>query len=207
MGGEGRARPRVWEVLDEYESRYRVARWSALVLLLATAVLSAALYRLAVEPRPVIVVPGADAVGVFRPGEVPPEVARTFAETFVHHLCNFTPATVEARQAAIRRFMGPELLSDFDGQSEVVARRTRINQESQVLMPEGSRVEVLEANRRWRVTVLGRREVYVGSSRIRSTPWEVGVELERVPATDDNPYGLQVVSVRQRPRGEGGRPR
>jgi hypothetical protein len=192
-----RAVPKFAEVLANYEARYLTSRWALLVVSFIAAGLAVALAVTSMSPRPVIVVPGASGVGVFRPGEMPTSVIKDFAQTFTQNLIHFTPATARNRMKLCRTKMGPELQTGFDAQLEYRLKQIEDTQISQVFYPESSEVETTTPNRKYKAVVAGQLLTYVGSKSVGAGPWRVTLYINRVPSTDDNPYGIQVMGIDQ----------
>jgi hypothetical protein len=191
------AAPKYAEVLTNFESRYLTSRWALIVVSLIAVGLAVTLAVTFMTPRPVIVVPGASGVGVFRPGEMPTSVIKDFAQTFTQNLIHFTPATARKRMELCRAKMGPELQTGFDAQLSYRIKQIEDTQVSQVFYPESSEVETITTNRKYKAVVAGQLNSFVGSKSVGSQPWRVTLYINRVPSTDDNPYGIQVMGIDQ----------
>ncbi len=167
-------------------------------LLGANLVLAAALARAALAPRPAVVAPSARAGAEFLPGAVPEAAAREFALRYVLHFDNYTPATVEASDAAVQRMVSARSWARAE---EALRKRRPLviegHMSSQVL-PISAHVDGL------RVYVDAIRRTFLADKLSKETRVRYEVTLERQPPVEPNPFGLGVVSQEIR-EVEGGR--
>lgn len=178
-------------------------RWlRALLAFMALDVLLglALLYR-ALEPRPVLVVPGVPESRVVLPGSVPPEAMKRFALLFLLNLDNFTPSTLEAQAEVAASLAAPAFLPKLLKSLEDRRAMVREGMLSSSFFPQPASV-ALDADRST-VTVRGRRRHTVGDRVSWEAEFEYVVYLEPAPPNESNPYGLAVRAVDVRKLDEG----
>ena len=183
-----------WEILAESQHDKLVLSWLSVVLTVLVIVLSAFLVRMAVRPKPVVVVPGAAVAGVYNAGEMPETVMVQFARNFVVDLATYTPASAEKGYLSAARFMSPELLSRFEPVARAQLKQVVTNRISQFFAVDSERVEGKDP---LVVGFLGERIIYVGRTETERKPYQYRVSLRYVERTQQNPYGLVVTSVEQ----------
>ena len=183
-----------WEILAESQHDKLVLSWFSVVLTVLVIVLSAFLVRMAVRPKPVVVVPGAAVAGVYNAGEMPETVMVQFARNFVADLANYTPASAEKGYLSAARFMSPELLSRFEPVARAQLKQVVTNRISQFFAVDSERVESKDP---LVVRFLGERITYVGRTETERKPYQYRLTLRYVERTQQNPYGLVVSLVEQ----------
>jgi len=167
--------------------------------------------------RPVIAVPGAEAPGLYRPGRLPKVVVWDFARRFVMDLLNFDASrgieleTVSSALASARNYLSPEAKSRYAKVFSDLIRKTIQNRNSISFVPNQTSATpnsvIVRPDGRREVRVSGLLKKYVAGSEVSREEKTVRVILELVPATDINPYGLQIVSyeiLNSDNRGDGG---
>ncbi len=183
-----------WEILAESQHDKLVLSWLSVVLTVLVIVLSAFVVRMAVRPKPVVVVPGAAIAGVYNAGEMPETVMVHFARNFVVDLANYTPASAEKGYLSAARYMSPELLSRFEPVARVQLKQVVMNRISQFFAVDSEKVESKDP---LVVRFVGERITYVGRTETERKPYQYRVTLQHVERTQPNPYGLVVSSVEQ----------
>jgi hypothetical protein len=183
-----------WEILAESQHDKLVLSWLSVVLTILVVVLSAFLVRMAVRPKPVVVVPGAAIAGIYNAGEMPETVMVQFARNFVVDLANYTPASAEKGYLSAARFMSPELLSRFEPVARTQLKQVVTNRISQFFAVDSEKVEGKDP---LVVRFLGERITYVGRTETERKPYQYRVTIRYVERTQQNPYGLVVNSVDQ----------
>jgi hypothetical protein len=181
-----------WEILAECQHDKLVLSWLSVVLTVLVIALSAFLVRLAVRPKPVVVVPGAAIAGVYNAGEMPETVMVQFARNFVMDLANYTPASAEKGYLSAARFMSPELLSRFEPLAREQLKQVVTNRVSQFFTVDSYKVEGKDP---FVVRFLGERMTYVGRTETERKPYQYRLALRYVERTQQNPYGLVVSSM------------
>lgn len=157
-------------------------------LMAANLLLAAGLVALALRPRPVRVLPSATAEAELWPGAVPAASAREFALSYVLHLDNYTPATIEASTRTLKAMIAPRNWSSAAG---ALDRRLKIALEGRMgsqALPTEAKVDGL------RVQVEALRRTFIADKLSRESRVTYELVLERQPATEPNPFGLGVVS-------------
>lgn len=156
-------------------------------LLGANLLLAGALVASALAPRRIVVVPSARSEAELAPGEVPGAAAREFALRYVLHFDNYTPATIEASTAALRRMVAAR---SWSGAAEALEKRQRVALEGRMssqVVPLSARAEGL------RVTVEAVRRTFISDRLSREARVRYVVTLEKQAATEASPFGLAVV--------------
>jgi hypothetical protein len=167
----------------------RLLRPSLIVgaLLGADLLLAGALVLSALAPRRIVVVPSARAEADLAPGEVPGAAAREFALRYVLHFDNYTPATIDASTAALRKMVAAR---SWSGAEEALEKRRQVAVEGRMssqVVPLSARAEGL------RVTVEAVRRTFISDRLSRETRVRYAVTLERQAVTEVSPFGLGVV--------------
>ena len=157
-----------WEILAESQHDKLVLSWFSVVLTVLVIVLSAFLVRMAVRPKPVMVVPGAAVAGVYNAGEMPETVMVQFARNFVADLANYTPASAEKGYLSAARFMSPELLSRFEPVAREQLKQVVTNRVSQFFTVDSYKVEGKD---QLVVRFLGERITCVGRTETEKKPY------------------------------------
>jgi hypothetical protein len=183
-----------WEILAESQHDKLVLSWLSVILTVLVIVLSGFLILVAVQPKPVVVVPGAAVAGVYSAGEMPETVMVQFARNFVADLANFTPASAEKGYLSAARFMSPELLSRFEPIAREQLKQVVTNRVSQFFTVDSNKVEGKDP---LVVRFTGERITYVGRAETERKPYQYRLTLRFVERTQQNPYGLVVSSVEQ----------
>jgi TraE protein/VirB8 protein len=183
-----------WEILAESQHDKLVLSWLSVVLTVLVIALSAFLVRMAIRPKPVVVVPGAAIAGVYNAGEMPETVMVRFARNFVVDLANYTPASAEKGYLSAARYMSPELLSRFEPVARAQLKQVVTNRISQFFAVDSENVEGKDP---LVVRFLGERITHVGRTETERKPYQYRVRLQHVERTQQNPYGLVVSSIEQ----------
>jgi TraE protein/VirB8 protein len=183
-----------WEILAESQHDKLVLSWLSVILTVLVIVLSGFLILVAVQPKPVVVVPGAAVAGVYSAGEMPETVMVQFARNFVADLANFTPASAEKGYLSAARFMSPELLSRFEPIAREQLKQVVTNRVSQFFTVDSNKAEGKDP---LVVRFTGERITYVGRAETERKPYQYRLTLRFVERTQQNPYGLVVSSVEQ----------
>jgi hypothetical protein len=183
-----------WEILAESQHDKLVLSWLSVVLTLLVIVLSGLLVSVAIRPKPVVVVPGAAIAGVYNAGEMPETVMVHFARNIVVDLANYTPASAEKSYLSAARYMSPELLSRFEPVARAQLKQVVTNRISQFFAVDSEKVEGKDP---LVVRFTGERLTYVGRTETERKPFQYRVTLQHVERTQQNPYGLMVVSIEQ----------
>lgn len=185
-------RPAYWEWRAELEARQ--ARWRRLALALTGSALGlvALLVHQSLRPQPIYYVSATH--GVAQPGHVPEAVVEGLATRVVTLLGNLTPATAKSGYEQSRRYLAPGLADLLDAQAREDLKRITEQQLATSFAVHEARVE--PEGEGWRVSLRGMRQSwsrsqFLGEDRMRYT-----LEVTRTPASDVNPWGLQVSRLR-----------
>jgi len=154
--------------------------------------------------RPIIAVPGAEAPGLYRPGKLPKVVVWDFAKRFVMDIMNFDASrgieleTVSAALSSARNYLSPKAKAGYAPVFTDLIRKAIQNRNSVSFVPSqasvsSAAVKVLPNGRR-EVKIAGLLKRYVSGNEVSRGEKVVRVIMELVPATDINPYGLQIVN-------------
>jgi len=163
--------------------------------LLFVIVMTAFVYS-ATRPQAVYYVPGAVSAGLAYPDLVPLSSVRSFALAWLTGWLNYTPETIEGVYARSLKFMSPALLSQVRGRSTEELEKVRRDRLSSVFMLAGE-PEVEAGKGGFKVTVDGKRGIYMGKEELSFEPARYVVNILQVPATEDNPYALSVTDIRK----------
>lgn len=183
----------LWADTEEANAKLGIALYGMIALV---AVLVVSMVRLAVSPKPVYYIPGAESAGTAYPGHMPHECIAGFAENFVQTLANFTPANVERVYKLSERYLSPELLSkiriELDSQ---VAKIKKDSLSSHYSIDVPSDVE--ETGEGFVVAVEGQKRIYLGQTVVKDNRTRYTLHIRKVRPSGANPYGLQIQNVFQ----------
>jgi hypothetical protein len=196
-------RPTYWEWRAELEAQR--ARWQHIAVGLALGILALVglLIYQGLRPRPIYYVTATQ--GVAEPGYVPDAVVEGFAARVVGLLANLTPATAATGYDQSRRFLAPKLLDLVHAQAQEDIKRITEQHLATSFAVHETKVE--PDGNSWRVSLRGTRQSwsrsqFLGEDRMRYT-----VEVSRAPASELNPWGLLVSTLRLEREAPGGQPK
>ena len=188
---------------SEFFERYARAEDTNVKLHLALVVVSAvaiilvfAIIFVASRPRAIHYIPGAISAGVSYPNQIPKSSIVSFATSWLMNWSNFTPETVESVYARSIVYMSPALLS-----------QTRAKLASEIQQVHSDRISsiytlkedpaVSNNDRGFDVSFSGKRGVYMGKEQLSIQDVSYVININQVPPTDANPYGLVVNDLKK----------
>lgn len=185
-------RPTYWEWRAELEASR--ARWmlTAAGLGLCSLILTALLVSLSVRPQPIYYV--AAPQGQAWPGQAPAAILEAFATRVVTLLGTLTPATAEQAYRLAEQYLAPPLLARLHAQARQDLETIAQQQLSTSFTPQTT--EVRRDDTGWAVVVRGQRQSWSRSQYLGYDTVRYVLEIVAVPATDLNPWGLTVRTLR-----------
>jgi hypothetical protein len=160
----------------------------------AVLVLSIALAFAATSPKPVVLVPGAKVPVEARPGDVPDEAARSFAQLYVLTFDNYTPATVDKAAAALKARVAPRRFTEV---ADALDRRTKVVVEGRMsshVVAAGPAEVARPGDGTIAVTVDATRRLFIADKLSKESQVRYRIVLEPCAPTAANPNGLAVVA-------------
>ena len=171
-------------------------QFALLVVSAVAIILVFAIIYVASRPRPIHYIPGAISAGVSYPNEIPKSSIKSFATSWLMNWSNFTPETVESVYARSIIYMSPALLS-----------QTRAKLSSEIQQVHNDRISsiytlkedptVTDNDRGFDVSFSGKRGVYMGKEQLSVQDVSYVVNINQVPPTEANPYGLVVNDLKK----------
>lgn len=167
---------------------------AVVVPMITTLALAAALVKRAGERPTAIVVPGIHESRAIVADDVPPEMVRDFALTYLAVFDNYTPATVEASTAFLRSRIAPDFFTQAD---EALERRKKMvldsRMSSALVLEKPQEAEVTTRGNVLEVALRGVRRIFVADKLREERTLLYRVRIERATPTKLNPYGLAIV--------------
>lgn len=184
----------LWGDIQEANAKLGIALYGVIALVIVLAV---SMVKIAIAPKPVYYIPGAQAAGKAYPDYMPAECIAGFAENFIQTLANFTPATVEQVYQLSERYLSPALLSKI--RTELGAEVESIQKDSlSSLFTVDTESEVKpNGNEKYLVSITGQKVIYLGKTVMKDTRTTYNVYIRKIRPTESNPYGLQIENVKQ----------
>ena len=183
---------------SKFFERYGRAEDTSVKLQLALVVVSLiaiilvfGLIFVASRPQPIHYIPGAVSSGVSYPNQVPKSSVISFAEAWLLNWSNFTPETIQGVYARSLIYMSPSFLSD-----------TRARLQSEIEKVNSARISsiftlkddptIVTNEHGFDVMFSGKRGVYMGKEQMSIQDVRYTINIEQVPPTEANPYGLVI---------------
>ena len=170
--------------------------FALIVVSTVAIVLVFAIIFVASRPRAIHYIPGAISAGVSYPNQIPKSSIVSFATSWLMNWSNFTPETVESVYARSIVYMSPALLS-----------QTRAKLASEIQQVHSDRISsiytlkedpaVSNNDRGFDVSFSGKRGVYMGKEQLSIQDVSYVININQVPPTDANPYGLIVNDLKK----------
>ena len=170
--------------------------FALIIVSLVAIVLVFAIIFVASRPRAIHYIPGAISAGVSYPNQIPKSSIVSFATSWLMNWSNFTPETVESVYARSIVYMSPALLS-----------QTRAKLASEIQQVHSDRISsiytlkedpaVTNNDRGFDVSFSGKRGVYMGKEQLSIQDVSYVININQVPPTDANPYGLVVNDLKK----------
>ena len=170
--------------------------FALIVVSTVAIVLVFAIIFVASRPRAIHYIPGAISAGVSYPNQIPKSSIVSFATSWLMNWSNFTPETVESVYARSIVYMSPALLS-----------QTRAKLASEIQQVHSDRISsiytlkedpaVSNNDRGFDVSFSGKRGVYMGKEQLSIQDVSYVININQVPPTDANPYGLVVNDLKK----------
>ena len=170
--------------------------FALIIVSLVAIVLVFAIIFVASRPRAIHYIPGAISAGVSYPNQIPKSSIVSFATSWLMNWSNFTPETVESVYARSIVYMSPALLS-----------QTRAKLASEIQQVHSDRISsiytlkedpaVTNNDRGFDVSFSGKRGVYMGKEQLSIQDVSYVININQVPPTDDNPYGLVINDLKK----------
>jgi len=193
---------------SEFFERYGQAEDSNLKLHLALVVVSMvaiilvfAIIFVASRPRPIHYIPGAISAGVSYPNQIPKSSIVSFATSWLMNWANFTPETVESVYARSIIYMSPALLSETRAKLSSEIQQIHTDRISSIYTLKEDPT-VTNDDRGFHVFFSGKRGVYMGKEQLSVQDVSYVVNINQVPPTEANPYGLMVNDLKKEIMGE-----
>jgi len=189
-----------WEFWgDLYEKNIRL-NIIIIFLILLVAVQGYALFKVTTRQTPIYYIPSQSVAGLAKPNDIPDSAIKAFGAYFIMNMANITPATVDAAYTAIKKYMSPRLLARSE--AKMVKELPRIKNDSISSLFSIKEEGILEIKgegrkRIYRLTLKGERVVYMGREELSKKDVTFRVEMQLVPPTEGNPYGITVVNYEQ----------
>ena len=170
--------------------------FALIIVSLVAIVLVFAIIFVASRPRAIHYIPGAISAGVSYPNQIPKSSIVSFATSWLMNWSNFTPETVESVYARSIVYMSPALLS-----------QTRAKLASEIQQVHSDRISsiytlkedpaVTNNDRGFDVSFSGKRGVYMGKEQLSIQDVLYVININQVPPTDANPYGLVINDLKK----------
>jgi len=170
--------------------------FALIIVSLVAIVLVFAIIFVASRPRAIHYIPGAISAGVSYPNQIPKSSIVSFATSWLMNWSNFTPETVESVYARSIVYMSPALLS-----------QTRAKLASEIQQVHSDRISsiytlkedpaVTNNDRGFDVSFSGKRGVYMGKEQLSIQDVSYVININQVPPTDANPYGLVINDLKK----------
>jgi len=182
-----------WQIWGNLE--YTALKFQRLSVILAVALIleTIVLLKLATQKKPIVVVPGAVSQMEIYPGEVPPEVVKSFGVYVLSLYASFTPQTYDEQVKRFLKFVHPEIYSELKSKIQQKAVEVKETQYSQAFYP--IRVYVKKGGSAYTLQIEGILKRFLGGKLIgeEKDVWEI--TLEKIVASKENPLGLVVSSI------------
>ena len=182
-----------WADTQEANAKLGITLYGLIALVVILLIF---MVKMAVAPKPIYYIPGAQSAGRAFPDYVPQECIAGFAENFVQTLANFTPANVERVYELTEKYLSPALLSKI--RTELGSEVTKVKKDSlSSLFSVDTETRVKPEGRGYIVNITGQKVIYLGKTVMKNARTTYTVTLKRVRPTEVNPYGLQIQNVVQ----------
>jgi hypothetical protein len=170
--------------------------FALVVVSLVAIVLVFAIIFVANRPRPIHYIPGAISAGVSYPNQIPKSSIVSFATSWLMNWANFSPETVESVYARSIVYMSPALLSQTRAKLASEIQQIHSDRISSIYTLKEDPV-VSNNDRGFDVSFSGKRGVYMGKEQLSIQDVSYVININQVPPTDANPYGLVVNDLKK----------
>ena len=169
----------------------------ALIVVGAVAIILVfAIIYVASRPRPIHYIPGAISAGVSYPNQIPKSSIVSFTTSWLMNWSNFTPETVESVYARSIIYMSPALLSQTRAKLTSEIQQVHTDRISSIYTLKEDPT-VTNNDRGFDVSFSGKRGVYMGKEQLSVQDVSYVVNIQQVPPTDANPYGLVINDLKK----------
>ena len=170
--------------------------FALIVVSTVAIVLVFAIIFVASRPRPIHYIPGAISAGVSYPNQIPKSSIVSFATSWLMNWSNFTPETVESVYARSIVYMSPALLSQTRAKLASEIQQVHSDRISSIYTLKEDPV-VSNNDRGFDVSFAGKRGVYMGKEQLSIQDVSYVININQVPPTDANPYGLVINDLKK----------
>ena len=170
--------------------------FALIVVSTVAIVLVFAIIFVASRPRAIHYIPGAISAGVSYPNQIPKSSIVSFATSWLMNWSNFTPETVESVYARSIVYMSPALLSQTRAKLASEIQQVHSDRISSIYTLKEDPV-VSNNDRGFDVSFSGKRGVYMGKEQLSIQDVSYVININQVPPTDANPYGLIVNDLKK----------
>ena len=170
--------------------------FALIVVSTVAIVLVFAIIFVASRPRPIHYIPGAISAGVSYPNQIPKSSIVSFATSWLMNWSNFTPETVESVYARSIVYMSPALLSQIRAKLASEIQQVHSDRISSIYTLKEDPV-VSNNDRGFDVSFAGKRGVYMGKEQLSIQDVSYVININQVPPTDANPYGLVINDLKK----------
>ena len=146
---------------------------------------------IASRPQPIHYIPGAVSAGVSYPNQVPKSSVISFATSWVMNWSNFTPETIESVYERSLIYMSPSFLSESRAKLSSEIQKVNSARISSIFtLKDDPTIEV--NGHGFDVFFSGKRGLYMGKEQMSIQDVQYTINIEQVPPTEANPYGLVI---------------
>ena len=188
---------------SEFFERYGRAEDSNVKLHLALVVVGLiaillvfAVIFVASRPKPIHYIPGAISACVSYPNQIPKSSIVSCATSWLMNWSNFTPETVQSVYARSIIYMSPALLSQTRAKLASEIQQVYTDRISSIYTLKEDPT-VSNNDRGFDVSFSGKRGVYMGKEQLSIQDVSYVININQVPPTDANPYGLVVNDLKK----------